>query len=64
MTTPELPPAVEGPSVWREIVGGMLLVGGIAGLVSVAFLLHPLAGAAALSVLLVAVGVMLTTAEV
>lgn len=62
MTTPSPEPAPDAaPLPLAELVGLGLLMLGLAGLDAVAFLAAPLAGAALLSVYLIAAGYALTT---
>lgn len=63
VTTPT-PPSERRALPIPELIGLLLLVVGVAGLVVVAFLLHPLAGGAVLSALAAVAGYWLTTREV
>lgn len=56
---PERPP--HDLQLVREVAALVLLLLGVAGLVTCAFVLHPLAGAAALSLLLAVTGLFLST---
>lgn len=59
----QYPPPPTDPRVVRELTGAVLLILGLLGLVVCAFVWHPLAGFAALSVLSSAVGLLLANSR-